>query len=153
MVGAEVVDDAVAFFEAFEGMEQGFRDRAQAVIALLSDDATAFVVVASPRRDATQEAVFFADKLIEADLGVDGVIVNRMQPAFGDQEPKLPATASSATRLLLENRNEFAALADSEHRQLDALKEAAAGAPVAYVPMLLDDVHDLTGLDLVREHL
>src|SRR5205085_8432720 len=41
VVGAEVVDDAVAFFEAFEGMEQGFRDRAQAVIALLSDDATA----------------------------------------------------------------------------------------------------------------
>ncbi len=106
VVGAEVVDDAVAFFEAFEGMEQGFRDRAQAVITLLSDDATAFVVVASPRRDATHEAVFFADKLIEAGLGVDGVIVNRMQPVFGTSEPKLPADASSAVRLLLENRND-----------------------------------------------
>ena len=28
VVGAEVVDDVVAFFRAFEGMEQGFRDRA-----------------------------------------------------------------------------------------------------------------------------
>src|SRR5688572_16557540 len=32
VVGAEVVDDAVAFFRAFEGMEAGFRDRAQNVL-------------------------------------------------------------------------------------------------------------------------
>ncbi len=153
VVGAEVVDDAVAFFEAFEGMEQGFRDRAQAVIALLSDDATAFVVVASPRRDATAEAVFFADKLIEAGLGVDGVIVNRMQPSFGDHEPALPQDASSALRLLAANRNDFAALAASEHNELSGLQNAAAGAPIAYVPCLQDDVHDLVGLDAVRAHL
>ncbi|MEY2468566.1 MAG: hypothetical protein QOF21_1264 [Actinomycetota bacterium] len=153
VVGAEVVDDAVAFFEAFEGMEQGFRDRAQAVVKLLSDDATAFVVVASPRRDAAQEAVFFADKLIEAGLGVDGVVVNRVQPAFGEREPELPAGASSGLRRLLENRNEFTALAASEHRQLAALRDAAGEAPIAYIPMLLDDVHDVGGLDLVRAHL
>jgi uncharacterized membrane protein len=28
VVGAEVIDDAIAFFQAFEGMEAGFRDRA-----------------------------------------------------------------------------------------------------------------------------
>lgn len=153
VVGAEVVDDAVAFFEAFEGMEQGFRDRAQAVIALLSDDATAFVVVASPRRDATQEAVFFAEKLVEAGLGVDGVIVNRMQPAFGETEPALPPDASSALRNLLANRNAFAALAASEHNQLGALTAAAGDAAIAYVPCLRDDVHDLGGLELVRAYL
>ena len=153
VVGAEVVDDAVAFFEAFEGMEQGFRDRAQAVIALLSDDATAFVVVASPRRDATQEAVYFADKLVEAGLGVDGVIVNRMQPVFGESAPVLPADASAALRALAANRDEFAALAESEHHQLEALKGAAAEAAIAYVPCLPDDVHDLSGLELVRAYL
>lgn len=153
VVGAEVVDDAVAFFEAFEGMEAGFRERAQAVITLLSDDQTAFVVVASPRRDAAVEAVFFAEKLVEAELGVDGVIVNRMQPAFGETDPKLPADASPALQLLLENRNEFAALAVSERDQMADLAQAAGGAPVAYVPMLLDDVHDLSGLELVRAHL
>ncbi len=153
VVGAELVDDAVAFFEAFDGMEQGFRDRAQAVIALLSDDETAFVVVASPRRDATQEAVFFAEKLVEAGLGVDGVIVNRMQPEFGATEPTLPADASSALRELLTNRNQFAALAESEHTQLDDLKAAAGSAAIAYVPCLPDDVHDLAGLELVRAYL
>jgi anion-transporting ArsA/GET3 family ATPase len=153
VVGAEVVDDAVAFFEAFEGMEQGFRDRAQAVSALLADDGTAFVVVASPRRDAAIEAVFFADKLVEAGLGVDAVVVNRMQPSFGEREPALPADASSALRTLVANRNEFAALAASEHDQLAPLRDAAGAAPVAYVPCLKDDVHDLGGLDAVRAHL
>ncbi len=153
VVGAEVVDDAVAFFEAFEGMEQGFRERAQAVTALLADDATAFVVVASPRRDATAEAVFFADKLVEAGLGVDGVIVNRMQPTYGEGEIVLPANASSALRDLAANRDSFEALAASEHHQLADLRAAAGDAAIAYVPMLLDDVHDLGGLDLVRAHL
>src|SRR3546814_8432551 len=40
VVGAEVIDDAVAFFQAFEGMEEGFRERADAVVGLLSDDDT-----------------------------------------------------------------------------------------------------------------
>ena len=35
VVGTEVVDDVVAFFRAFEGMEQGFRDRANEVMELL----------------------------------------------------------------------------------------------------------------------
>ncbi len=153
VVGAEVVDDAVAFFEAFEGMEQGFRDRAQAVTELLSADSTAFIVVASPRRDATAEAVYFAEKLVEAGLGVDGVIVNRMQPAFGDHEPALPDDASGALRALLANRNAFASLAESEHQQLDGLKRAAGQAAIAYVPTLPDDVHDLGGLELVRDYL
>jgi anion-transporting ArsA/GET3 family ATPase len=153
VVGAEVVDDAVAFFEAFEGMEQGFRDRAQAVIALLSDDATAFVVVASPRRDATQEAIFFADKLVEAGLGVDAVIINRVQPPFGERDPWLPENATAALRALAQNRNDFAALAASERKELGGLEAAAKGAPVAHVPVLQGDVHDLAGLDAVRAYL
>ena len=48
VVGAEVVSDAIAFFEAFEGMETGFRERAQAVRDLLTADETAFVLVTSP---------------------------------------------------------------------------------------------------------
>jgi len=73
VVGAEVIDDAVAFFQAFEGMEQGFKDRAESVLQLLSDDGTAFVLVASPRRDTIEEATFFATKLGEADIAVQQI--------------------------------------------------------------------------------
>ena len=61
VVGAEVIEDVIAFFRAFEGMEEGFRERAVAVEQLLTDPSTAFVLVTSPRRDALDEAEFFAD--------------------------------------------------------------------------------------------
>ena len=44
VVGSDVVNDAVAFFTAFEGMEQGFRERAQRVLELLSEPVTALVL-------------------------------------------------------------------------------------------------------------
>ena len=60
VVGSEAIDDVVSFFRAFEGMEAGFRDRALAVEALLAAPETGFVLVTSPRRDAMDEAQFFA---------------------------------------------------------------------------------------------
>ncbi len=48
VAGAEIVDDAVGFFQAFSGMEEGFRERAGAVRVLLADPSTAYVVVTSP---------------------------------------------------------------------------------------------------------
>jgi anion-transporting ArsA/GET3 family ATPase len=68
VAGAEIVQDAVAFFQAFEGMEEGFRTRAGAVRELLADPATAYVLVTSARPDAVAEASFFAEKLAERDI-------------------------------------------------------------------------------------
>ena len=65
VVGGDVIDDAIAFFQAFEGMEAGFRDRAERVLHLLSAPETAFVLVASPRGDTVGEATYFADRLAE----------------------------------------------------------------------------------------
>ena len=65
VVGTEVIDDVLAFFRAFEGMEEGFRDRANETMELLASERTAFVLVTSPRRDAVEEAEYFADRLAE----------------------------------------------------------------------------------------
>ena len=62
-VGSDVVSEAVTFFQAFEGMEGGFRERAQRVRDLLGEPGTSFVLVSSPHRDAAKEVGFFADKL------------------------------------------------------------------------------------------
>jgi anion-transporting ArsA/GET3 family ATPase len=87
VVGAEVFDDAIAFFQAFEGMEEGFRQRAGAVLAILDDPRTAFVLVASPRRDTVDEARFFADRLASAGIPVGALVVNRVHPRFSEQLP------------------------------------------------------------------
>ncbi|MDP1820939.1 MAG: ArsA-related P-loop ATPase [Acidimicrobiales bacterium] len=158
VVGAEVIDDAVAFFQAFEGMEQGFRERADAVFHLLSDDDTAFVLVASPRRDTIDEARFFAKKLGEADISVRALIVNRMHPTFGDGLAE--ATAARAATLegtdlggLYRNLADFQLVASREEEHLAGLADAVAPAPVVRVPYLSIDVHDVDGLTEVASHL
>ena len=91
VVGGAIVADAMAFFEAFEGMEQGFRDRAARVEELLGDGTTAFVVVSSPRREAVDETLFFADRLRQTAGRVEALIVNRMFPSFGPVPAELRA--------------------------------------------------------------
>jgi anion-transporting ArsA/GET3 family ATPase len=147
VVGGEVVADAVAFFQAFEGMEQGFRDRAAEVLAMLKAPSTAFVLVTSPRRDAVEEAAFFADKLGESGIDVDGLIVNRLHPSFGS-EP-VPEGLGDFTR----NLADFRRIAEREEHHFEALAKRIAPAPVARVPFLADDVHDLEGLGVVGSHL
>ena len=65
VAGSEIVEDAMAFFRAFEGMEEGFRERARRVEDLLANPGTAFVLVVAPREDSIDEARFFARRLAE----------------------------------------------------------------------------------------
>jgi anion-transporting ArsA/GET3 family ATPase len=153
VVGSEVVSDAVTFFQAFEGMEDGFRQRAQRVLDLLADPCTAFVLVTSPRREAAKEAEFFAEKLGEAGIGVEALVVNRMHPRFAPLSPP-PAGAARATALapLYRNLSELSRLADGEEEHVSALAQRLA-APAVRVPELESDVHDLPGLTRVAAYL
>lgn len=156
VVGAEVLDDALAFFGAFSGMEEGFKERAEVVLELLDDPATAFVLVAAPRRDTVAEAQYFADRLAEADLGVSALIVNRVHPLFSlDSVDRVTARAEelAATPLgpLARNLADFSAIAARERSHLEGLTRTAGA--VALVPYLNTDVHDMDGLDRIASYL
>ncbi len=165
IVGTEVVSDVITFFEAFEGMEAGFRDRAAAVRELLAAPGTAFVLVTSPRSDAVDEASFFAQRLAEGGIEVSLLVVNRLHPDFGGAVPGAlagppppagaPAGAPPATPLASHRRNlaDFHGVAAQEEASFAALAESLAPAPVGRVPFLPDDVHDLDGLAVVAGYL
>jgi anion-transporting ArsA/GET3 family ATPase len=159
VVGSDVVKDAVDFFAAFEGMEQGFRERAQRVLELLSEPETAFVLVAAPRRDAIEEALYFAERLEESDIEVQALVVNRMHPRYGPVPSVLTSRAAAeapeAAVLvgLLGNLRDLDGIAEREDRYLKNLTRQVAPAPVVRVPLLDDDVHDLAGLGRVGHHL
>ncbi|MGI8491888.1 MAG: ArsA family ATPase [Acidimicrobiales bacterium] len=152
VVGGEAVQDAVQFFTAFEGMEQGFRDRAARVTSLLSDEGTAFVVVAAPRRDAVDEALFFADRLADASMPVRALVVNRLFPRFG-APPQVDVAPGSALEPWLANLADLEGIAAREERYVGMLSERLPGAGVVRVPFLAGDVHDLDGLAEVGSHL
>jgi len=158
VVGGEVVRDAITFFQAFDGMEQGFKDRAELVLDLLTHDETAFVLVAAPRRDVVAEAAFFAEKLNEADIPVRALIVNRMHPRFSDAAPEAVrerARTLDGTEIggLYANLADFLTVATNEEEHLAGLAERVAPAPVIRVPFLRSDVHDLDGLAEIATHL
>jgi anion-transporting ArsA/GET3 family ATPase len=164
VVGSEVIDDIVAFFRAFEGMEDGFRERAQAVDVLLADPNTAFVLVTSPRRDALEEATFFADRLEQNGQVVQVLVVNRVHPSFGDEAPAGLRTTAAALRLdesdaaarlatLYDNLADFREVALLERAHIDGLRDKVGSATVAYVPYLAHDVYDFAVLHEVGDLL
>ncbi|MGI8755030.1 MAG: ArsA family ATPase [Acidimicrobiales bacterium] len=158
VVGAEVFEDAITFFQAFEGMEAGFRDRADKVLQLLTSPATSFVLVASPKRDTVQEARFFAEKLAEAAIPVSALVVNRMHPRFTSGRPEAlreRAKTLDGTDIggLYRNLADFALVAQREEDHVAGLAEMVAPAPMVRVPFLRSDVHDLDGLALVADEL
>ena len=164
VAGADIVSDAVAFFQAFEGMEEGFRVRAARVRELLVQPGTAFVLVASPRPDSVDEAVHFADKLAESGMAATALIVNRVQPRFAgdDQLATLAAQvgggrgdsgAPTALADLVENLSGYTLASDREESAYAGLVARVAPAPVYRVPLLNPDVHDLDGLATVADLL
>jgi anion-transporting ArsA/GET3 family ATPase len=157
VVGSDVLADAVAFFQAFAGMEGGFRQRADDVIALLRAPSTVFVLVASPRPETVAEAAWFAGQLGEQGIERIAGVANRVHPAFGD------VTAAAAAHSAAEEPGDLgelwanvAELRAARDAELAVLGEFAAlfddGAWVE-VPQLASDVHDREGLLHVGRHL
>ena len=153
VAGAEIVHDAVAFFQAFEGMEEGFRLRAEHMRRLLLRRTTAFVLVTSPRADTVEEAGWFADKLKESGLAVEALIVNRVHPGFGAGVPLPDAPAGSALEALVANLRGYQAVNEREEEAFGSLALQVAPSPVARIPLLDVDVHDVDGLGLVADHV
>ena len=161
VVGSDVLADAVAFFQAFAGMEAGFRERADEVIALLRSDVTRYVVVASPHRDTVDEAVWFAGKLAEQGIDQRG---RRRQPGAPDVRGRHGGRCGR-------RRGGGRARPRRRRRAVAQPRRAArpgrGGAPTSWrrspscsatarwptVPLLAGDVHDLDGLGEIRRHL
>jgi len=164
VVGREVIDDIIAFFRAFEGMEAGFRDRANQVMTLLRAPETAFVLVTTPRRDAVEEGEYFAERLTDHGMVVDALIVNRMHPRYCNEPPEALRTLAAefaardgdaARRLAagFHNLAELEEIAVRERRQLVGLEDRLGEAPVVHVPELDHDVYDFAALHAVGRYL
>ncbi len=161
VVGSDVLADAVAFFQAFAGMDVGFRQRAEAVTALLHDDATKFLLVTSPQRESIDEAAWFADQLVEQGFTVTATIVNRIHPRHGTGSVADAAgrAAIAAERgdddlaAMWANLARMRTIAEAQRAALAPLVERVGADRIIEVPLLPSDVHDVTELDLLGRHL
>ncbi len=78
LLGGPLLRDVQTFVAAMDTMFGGFRTRADATYRLLQAPGTAFLVVASPERDALREAAYFVERLAADDMPLAGLVLNRV---------------------------------------------------------------------------
>ncbi|MHB1007935.1 MAG: ArsA family ATPase [Propionibacteriaceae bacterium] len=144
IIGSKALADLQVFASAFESVMGGFRRRASAVRALLSSPAAAFVIVASPRRAALDEARFFVGQLRERGTTARGVVVNQVSEAVS-LSPDAQAALSATPEAYRWWRTSWVTWRAQRARMLTALPTAL---PVTLVRRLGREVTDL---DVVRE--
>ncbi len=160
--GAEFLERVAEFIAGLNDMFGGFRERAGQVAAALRSPDVAFVVVTSPSPMAIREARFFSDRLREANMKRDGIVVNQVHPTYPESTPDTAHIASVlgadvtpalATRLAqaLDDERRRGAI---DRKETDALR-AHIGDEVAFVevPAFETDVHDLRALARVASYL
>ncbi|MFJ2025702.1 ArsA family ATPase [Streptomyces sp. NPDC087897] len=88
LLGGQFLRDVQTFVAAMDTMFGGFRSRADATYKLLQAPGTAFLVVATPERDALREAAYFVERLAAEDMPLAGLVLNRVH---GSEAARLSA--------------------------------------------------------------
>ncbi|MDT0213998.1 ArsA family ATPase [Rothia sp. ARF10] len=157
VLGGQMLQDVQTFVAALDTMFGGFRERADVTYALLKEDTTAFVVIASPDRDALREAAFFVDRLGQERMPLAGVVVNRLQslgaaalsaPRAEDALEQLTEEGKqdSLTAALLSLHVDLASAAARQHAFVSRFAASHPHVPLSTVAASATDVHDLDGL-------
>lgn len=165
VTGMELLNDLADFFRNFEGMYEGFKERADQVLDLLQLPTSQFVVVTSPQPPPLREARFFLDRLEQEGLHLAGVVVNRVHP-LPDVDVPVDDLRHAAQRLEDRDTDDDRAVADGlrlladlqglagrERRDVDAALFGQRVGALVEVPLLRTDVHDLEGLEEIAATL
>ncbi|WP_018157237.1 ArsA family ATPase [Demetria terragena] len=165
ILGAQLLQDAQTFVAALDTMFGGFRERADHTYALLKDPGTAFVVVATPDRDALREASYFIERLAEEDMPLAGLVANRVQmtyvPSLSGSRAILAAeslegsedngsgtwSAADTASLLRLHAN----LDDLGRRHAAAIGRFIAAHPTIPLVQVPTGAHDINDVDELRE--
>jgi anion-transporting ArsA/GET3 family ATPase len=146
-LGLAFLRDLSEFFLAFEGMYDGFKERAGRVYELLRGRTSAFVLVTAPQENAVEEALYFRRRLAEKRMPFVTFIVNRVRPPLR-RRGLLGGRARIGSEL-----KEKLVLVARDHEQV-ARRERSVVArlrvdsqdPVRTLAERDGDIHDLRGL-------
>jgi anion-transporting ArsA/GET3 family ATPase len=154
VIGGDVVTDAIEFFRAFDGMEEGFRSRASTTLELLTAGDTAWLLISSPQPDPIRAAIGFAESIRQAGISVRGVIVNRAEPHFDEvvttPSPTLIELIADHDATVAEERVAIDGLlsqVDSSLSSTDEPGQRHDAIPSVTLAQRAGDVHDLDALD------
>ena len=162
VLGSQVLEDLSALVMDFQTLYEGFKERAEDVLKLMSSDETGFIVVTTLEGPPLAEAGFFIDRLVDEQLGLIGVVANKVVPlefanaqasavdgvdvgAVAEAASVDADRAKGAISYAKSSLETFSLLARRDAKALDELRRRSH-AVVAHVPLLTHDIHDADGL-------
>jgi anion-transporting ArsA/GET3 family ATPase len=152
--GIETLQELTNFLLALSSLNEHFRDRAQQVQALLQSKETAFLLVTSPNADRIEETAQFHDLLIQNQMPVAQIVVNRVHFAPSADLRRQAANLDPPLReRILKTLEELELLSDADQRGIDQLKSSCPRTRLVLIPRFADDVHDLNSLWRISRHL
>jgi anion-transporting ArsA/GET3 family ATPase len=155
VVGSEVVTDAVEFFRAFSGIEEGFKARALEIGEILASENTCFIGVTSPQSLALKETVELNRRLIEGRLSLSALIVNRLTPQFTQEsnlqkDNDLSATLQGSSDALAVLEENFKALQRSRKDEVSRVEKRLVDlfqVPFIFIDNQQEEVSTAAALD------
>ena len=164
MLGERTIGDIAEFFSAFQGLWDGFRERSNAVRALLAAPSTRFLLVTTPAPGARAEAIAVLDVLAQRGLPFAGFLVNRCaapphagDPRFGQPAGEDTAALEDALRAMVHAQRERVAREEGAIAALTAAARSAGAAlgdvPVWRIQEQPSPPHDVRALTLLAAEL
>jgi anion-transporting ArsA/GET3 family ATPase len=164
ILGTQFLTDISEFFILFQSMHEGFVERAEAVVRLLGDRRTTFLVVSTLESTPLAEAETFAAELGRRHLHLGAVVLNQTLPdylrdpaalsvarALGERADEIaarlptdPELTATVLREVAESFVNFSLVARREAEQRDEL--APGTEVVVAAPAMEHDVANLAGL-------
>jgi anion-transporting ArsA/GET3 family ATPase len=169
-VGSGFLEDMAHFFVDFNDVMGGFRERAREVSDLLRSNQVGFVVVTAPEPEPVDEALLFANRLLESRMPLAGFVVNRVQTdpgviyqpgtieALFEARPVLqavpPAERAEAAAAFVQAGLDAQRTAAAHRAEVERLKSVmGAEHALALIPNMERDVHDIDALGELARHL
>lgn len=150
VTGLRLLSDVYAFVRSFEGMYQGFAERAARARSILSGPDCLVLVITTAEQLRVEETAAFIASLDRAGISIDGLVVNRVAPPMPGKAGLAKVKPASLQKKLQRNWQDFAALKERETAALNVLKEILPqGATMLVAPDLgreprsLQDLADL----------
>jgi anion-transporting ArsA/GET3 family ATPase len=175
LTGAGFLEQVATFLTEFNDLFGGFRKRSEEVGAALRSPEVAFVIVTSPAPLAIEEAIFFADRLGEAGMNRDALVVNQVHPLVAEPSAKTSVLEDEVRSQLASHpehqKVDVTRLVERMRRALDDARLRAVAdrletdrlesrvtrghddALFVEVPVLDEDVHDLRSLFRISQYL
>ncbi|MGH8995073.1 MAG: ArsA family ATPase [Acidimicrobiales bacterium] len=164
VLGTQFLTDISEFFILFQSMHEGFVERAEAVVRLLGDRRTTFLVVSTLESTPLAEAETFTAELGRRRLHLGAVVLNRTLPdylrdptaltaarALGERADEIaarlptdPELTATVLREVAESFLNFSLVARREAEQRDEL--APGSEVVVAAPAMESDIASLAGL-------